>query len=176
MKLENNSLKYGINAYNGVQGAYNNAYQQEMENQRNMQNQITNRQRTLLDAATQEATYKQQERDRIYGYNPQTKTFAKIYDPSNPNAYDLAVNTTLENSTQPFRTIRDSTEQSLPVWRDIDINGNIEDARQSTLPFNAVSRGVIYHPTNVAAAKALNISPEEYAKMKYTLYSQQKGF
>ena len=175
MKLENNSLKYGMNSANNANSAFNNAYNQEMANQRDMQGQITQRQKTLLEAATQEANYKQQERDRIYGYNPQNGTFTKIYDPANPNAYDLAVNTAIENSTQPFRMIRDSTEQSLPVWRDIDINGNIEDARQSTLPFNAVSQGVIYHPTNVAEAKALGLSPEEYIRRKYALYAPQKG-
>ena len=58
MKLENNSLKHGINAYNGVQGAYNNAYQQEMENQRNMQTQITQRQKTLLEGMIAENNYK----------------------------------------------------------------------------------------------------------------------
>ena len=175
MKLENNSLKYGMNSANNANNAFSNAYNQEMANQRDMQGQITQRQKTLLEAATQEANYKQQERDRIYGYNPQTKTFAKVYDPSKPNAYDLAVNAALENSTQPFRTVSDNTKGTLPLWRNIDGSGQIHDAVQSVLPFNAVSQGVVYHPTNVAEAKALGMSPEEYARRKYALYTQQKG-
>lgn len=175
MKLENNSLKYGTNAYNGVQGAYNNAYQQEMENQRNMQGQVTQRQKTLLEAAAQEANYKQQERDRVYGYNPQTKTFAKVYDPFNPNAYDIAINKTIENNTQPFRTVIDNTVGTLPTWTETDENGNILPARQSVLPFNGVSQGVIYNPDEVAKAKALNITPREYNRRMYPLAVQQGG-
>ena len=98
MKLENNSLKYGMNSANNANNAFSNAYNQEMANQRDMQGQVTQRQKTLLEAATQEANDKQQERDRIYGYNPQKGTFTKVYDPANPNAYDLAVNTAIENS------------------------------------------------------------------------------
>ena len=172
MKLENNSLKYGMNSANNANNAFSNAYNQEMANQRDMQGQITQRQKTLLEAATEEANYKQNERNALYGINARDgKTHWMGADAN----YDQEVNTILENNTQPFRMIRDSTEQSLPVWRDIDINGNIEDARQSTLPFNAVSHGVVYHPTNVAAAKALGMSPEEYVRRKYALYAPQKG-
>ena len=172
MKLENNSLKYGMNSANNANNAFSNAYNQEMANQRDMQGQVTQRQKTLLEAATQEANYKQNERNALYGVNARDgKTHWMGADAN----YDQEVNTILENNTQPFRIIRDSTEQSLPVWRDIDINGNIEDARQSTLPFNAVSQGVVYHPTNVAAAKALGMSPEEYTRRKYALYAPQKG-
>ena len=172
MKLENNSLKYGMNSANNANNAFSNAYNQEMANQRDMQGQVTQRQKTLLEAATEEANYKQNERNALYGVNARDgKTHWMGADAN----YDQEVNTILENNTQPFRIIRDSTEQSLPVWRDIDINGNIEDARQSTLPFNAVSQGVVYHPTNVAAAKALGMSPEEYTRRKYALYAPQKG-
>lgn len=172
MKLENNSLKYGMNSANNANSAFSNAYNQEMANQRDMQGQVTQRQKTLLEAAVQEANYKQNERNALYGMN--TRDGKTHWMGADAN-YDQEVNTILENNTQPFRMIRDSTEQSLPVWRDIDINGNIEDARQSTLPFNAVSQGVIYHPTNVAAAKALGMSPEEYVRRKYALYAPQKG-
>ena len=72
MKLENNSLRYGTSVHNNATSAYNSAYQQEMENQRNMQSQVTQRQRTLLDAINSENAYKQAERDRAFGYGSQT--------------------------------------------------------------------------------------------------------
>ena len=175
MKLENNSLKYGMNSANNANNAFSNAYNQEMANQRDMQGQVTQRQKTLLEAAVQEANYKQQERDRIYGYNPQKGTFTKVYDPANPNAYDLAVNKTIENNTQPFRTIIDNTVGTLPTWTEVDEKGNILPARQSTLPFNAVSQGVIYHPEEVAKAKAMGMTPEDYNRSMYPLAVQQGG-
>lgn len=172
MKLENNSLKYGMNAYNGVQGAYNNAYQQEMENQRNMQGQVTQRQKTLLEAAKEEAVYKQNERNALYGANTRDGNAHWMGADAN---YDQEVNTILENNTQPFRTVSDNTKGTLPLWRDIDGSGQIADAKQSPLPFNAVSQGVIYHPINVAEAKVLGMSPEEYVRRKYALYAPQRG-
>ena len=175
MKLENNSLKYGMNSANNANNAFSNAYNQEMANQRDMQGQVTQRQKTLLEAAVQEANYKQQERDRVYGYNPQTKTFAKVYDPSNPNAYDIAINKTIENNTQPFRTIVDNTVGTLPTWTETDENGNILPSRQSVLPFSGVSQGVMYHPDELARAKALGLSPEDYNRRMYPLAVQQKG-
>ena len=54
MKLENNSLKYGMNSANNANNAFNNAYNQEMANQRDMQQQVTERQKTLLGALNSE--------------------------------------------------------------------------------------------------------------------------
>ena len=172
MKLENNSLKYGINSANNANSAFSNAYNQEMANQRGMQEQVTQRQKTLLEAAVQEANYKQNERNALYGVNARDgKTHWMGADAN----YDQEVNTILENNTQPFRTVSDNTKGTLPLWRDIDGSGKIADAKQSQLPFSAVSQGVIYHPTNVAEAKALGMSPEEYTRRKYALYAPQKG-
>ena len=172
MKLENNSLKYGMNSANNANNAFSNAYNQEMANQRDMQGQVTQRQKTLLEAAKEEANYKQNERNALYGMN--TRDGNAHFMGADAN-YDQEVNTILENNTQPFRTVSDNTKGTLPLWRDIDGSGKIADAKQSPLPFNAVSQGVIYHPTNVAEAKALGMSPEEYIRRKYALYAPQKG-
>ena len=172
MKLENNSLKYGINAYNGVQGAYNNAYQQEMENQRNMQTQITQRQKTLLEGMIAENNYKQAERNMYYGFD--SKTGKGHIMGADPN-YDKGINDILETNTVPLRQFDRLVKETVPYTYGLNEDGSIAKPMMSAIPFSNVSAGVVYHPDNVAKAQAEGITPEARYRRFFPSIVQQKG-
>ena len=172
MKLENNSLKYGINAYNGVQGAFNNAYQQEMENQRDMQGQISQRQKTLLEGIIAENNYKQAERNALYGANTRD---GNAHYMGADKSYDEKVNDILKTNVAPLGTFRSNVGNTMPWYVGIAPDGTINDPVRSTYPFNVVSTGVVYHPENVLAAEAEGLTPEDRYSRYHPLYVQQKG-
>ena len=172
MKLENNSLKYGMNSANNANNAFSNAYNQEMANQRDMQGQVTQRQKTLLEGLIAENNYKQAERNALYGANTRD---GNAHYMGADKSYDEKVNDILKANVEPLATFGANVGRTMPYHIGISSDGTISNPVRSTYPFNTVSSGVVYHPDNVVKAEAEGLSPED-AYMKYhPLYVQQKG-
>ena len=171
MKLENNSLKYGMNSANNANNAFSNAYNQEMANQRDMQGQISQRQKTLLEGLIAENNYKQAERGMYYGFDSKTgKGHIMGADPK----YDEGVNHILKANVEPLKTFRANVGRTMPYHVGISSDGTISQPVRSTYPFNTVSSGVVYHPDNVAKAELEGLSPEDAYMRYHPLYVQQK--
>ena len=172
MKLENNSLRYGVNSANNANSAFNNAYNQEMANQRDMQGQISQRQKTLLEGMVAENNYKQAERNMYYGFDSKTgKGHIMGADPS----YDKGINDILETNTAPLRKFDRLVKETVPYTYGLNEDGSIAKPMMSAIPFSNVSTGVVYHPDNVAKAQAEGITPEERYRRFFPNIVQQKG-
>ena len=152
MKLENNSLKYGMNVDNNVTSTYNNAYQNEMANQRDMQSQITQRQKTLLEAINNENTTKLQMQDRLFGYNPNTGTYAvnpagmtKDEAIANLGEYTKAVNENIKGHVQPYGDVKSELRDTIPATTIVDPNGDIQTIR-GRYPYPVMTGEAVTHP------------------------------
>lgn len=160
MKLENNSLKYGINAYNGVQGAYNNAYQQEMENQRNMQGQTTQRQKTLLEAVKDENQQRLAFQQAYFGYAPKTGTTIRPMDEANLRAYRNEVNANIQAGLEPNTALRAEIYDTMPKELFVNANGEA-GTRYTPFGFSRVTPQFLNHPDVTNKAAGLNITPAD---------------
>ena len=160
MKLENNSLKYGINAYNGVQGAYNNAYQQEMENQRNMQTQVTQRQRTLLDSLNSEFAVGTNAQGGGSGHTRGGGTYGGGSNiPYTAATLDAMEQNVLDDKARYDKFYRE-TQESMPTRGYLKPDGTLGFA-QSDRGFSYTTANTYGDPKVLAFAKQYNISPRQ---------------
>ena len=169
MKLENNSLKYGMNAYNGVQGAYNNAYQQEMENQRNMQTQVTERQKTLLSLLNSEHGVGTDIRGggQTGGIRGAGGSGGNIQ--ATPSTV-ASMNTNVFNAKDPYERLEVQINQSMPKRMYIDEAGDWRDKYSD--------RGFSYVAPNIYSDKQIqdysmkyNVSPQQAVNYLYPQYA-----
>ena len=169
MKLENNSLKYGINAYNGVQGAYNNAYQQEMENQRNMQEQVTQRQRTLLDSLNSEFEVGANAQGGGSGHTRGGGTYGGGSNiPYTAATLDAIEQNVLDDKARYDKFYRE-TQETMPTRLSLNPDGTVSKAF-SDKGFSYISPNMYGDPKVLAFAKQNDIDPRQafqYLHPKY---------
>ena len=154
MQLENNSIKMGINAANNMAAAAQSGYAQEMENQRNMQSQATQRQRSLLEAINIENTYRQNEMERRFGYNKGTGEYMGLHRDANGNLTPESetemkrINQDIALSLAPSTKLRADIAGTLPTHTYIDTDGQIKEMF-SPRGYSTVDSN-IYHSPAVA--------------------------
>jgi hypothetical protein len=161
-KLENNSLRYGMNTQNNVSSIANNAYQQEMENQRNMQNQTTVRQKTLLEALDKAATEKAMIRDRIFVVDP--KTGAGAYNPKDPNdikRLDDEIARASRDAAYPYLYQEKMIRESIPTRQTVDIDGSLVTT-MSDQGYSYMDALAARHPDIFSNAKSNGLNVGDY--------------
>ena len=165
MKLENNSLRYGMNSANNANNAFSNAYNQEMETQRNMQGQATMRQRTLLDAIKGEQEEKLAFQKQFFGYDPKTGRTAKnIDDPVLQQQYIDEVNKNMEAGLMPNTRLRADIYDSMNKELYVDPAGKV-GTRYTPRGFSSITSAVLSNPETTSRAKALNTDPINMFRM-----------
>ena len=159
MKLENNSLKYGMNSANNANNAFSNAYNQEMETQRNMQSQSTMRQRTLLDAIKGEQEEKLVFQKQFFGYDPKTGKMAKnINDPVLQQQYIDEVNRNMKAGLMPNTRLRAEIYDTMPQEIYVNPNGEV-GTRYTPRGFSSITPAVLSNPEVLGKAKSYNTDP-----------------
>ena len=164
MKLENNSLKYGINSANNANSAFSNAYNQEMENQRNVQTQTTQRQKTLLDALDRASNEKAMIRDRLFGVDP--KTGLSNFNPKDATQVqqlDDEIARSSRDAAYPYLRSEAMFRDSIPRKQVLDINGNLVET-MSDQGFSYITAPAAKHPDVVGDANRSGLSLDNYLK------------
>ena len=164
MKLENNSLKYGMDSAKNANSAFSNAYNQEMESQRNMQTQTTQRQKTLLDALDRASNEKAMIRDRLFGVDP--KTGVSLFNPKDVTQIqqlDDEIARSSRDSAYPYLRTEAMVRDSMPRKQVLDINGNIVDTI-SDQGFSYITAPAAKHPDVIGDANKSGLSLDNYLK------------
>ena len=159
MKLENNSLKYGMNSANNANSAFNNAYNQEMANQRDMQQQVTERQKTLLGALNSELAVGNEAVGGT-GMSKGTGTYGGYGNiPWTPQTV-AGVNTNVLDNKARYDKLYREVQETMPR------KGYLKD--DGTLGFMQSDRGFSYADINtygdpkvLAYAQKYNITPQQ---------------
>ena len=157
MKLENNSLKYGMNSANNANSAFNNAYNQEMANQRDMQQQVTERQKTLLGSLNSELAVGN-EAVAGTGMSKGTGTYGGYSNtPWTPQTV-AGVNTNVLGNKARYDKFYDEVQQTMPRRAMLGEDGKIT-YRESDRGFSYANPNVYGDPDVLAYAKKYDIDP-----------------
>jgi hypothetical protein len=158
-KLENNSLKYGVNSANNANNAFSNAYNQEMDTQRNMQVQTTMRQKTLLEAMKGEQEEKLAFQKQFFGYDPRTGQAAKdINDPALQKQYVDEVNKNMKAGLMPNTRLRAEIYDSMPRELYVDRQGEL-GTRYTPYGFSRITPAALVSQEAADKASSLNTDP-----------------
>ena len=159
-KLENNSLKYGMNTQNNVSSIANNAYQQEMENQRNMQNQVTVRQKTLLDAITRASDEKERIRDKVFGVKDGVSLF-NPKDAAHVKQLDDEIARAGRDAAYPYLRTEMNIRNSMPTKQFLDEKGELVTTT-SDQGYSYITAPAAQHPQIIANAKRSGLNLPNY--------------
>lgn len=162
MKLENNSLKYGITSANNANSAFSNAYNQEMANQREMMIQTTQRQKTLLDALDRASNEKTAIRDSLFAVDP--KTGLSSFNPKNPahvQQLDDEIARSGRDAAFPFLYSEKMIRESIPNMRFVDEQGNLVTT-MSNRGVSFITPQAAKHPDIIANANRSGLGLDDY--------------
>ena len=165
MKLENNSLKYGLNSANNANSAFSNAYNQEMANQREMMIQTTHRQKTLLEAIKGEQEEKLAFQKQFFGYDPKSGTYMKnVSDPALQQQYADEVNKNMEAGLMPNTRLRADIYDSMTKELYVNPEGKV-GTRYTPRGFSSATPAVLSNPEIINKAKSFNTDPVNMFRM-----------
>ena len=169
MKLENNSLKYGMNSANNANNAFNNAYNQEMANQRDMQQQVTERQKTLLGALNSELAVGNEAVGGA-GMSKGTGTYGGYGNiPWTPQTVAEVNSNVLANKAR-YDKLYDEVQQTMPTRLSLNPDGTISQAF-SDKGFSYAAPNMYGDPDVISFANKYNITPQQAFQQLHPKYA-----
>ena len=160
-KLENNSLRYGMNTQNNVSSIANNAYQQEMANQRDMQNQITHRQDTLLKALSLASAEKTAIRDKLFGVDEKGISRFNPKDAAQVQQLDDEVARSSRDAAYPYLRTEQAIRDSMPTKQFLNEKGELISTT-SDRGHSYITAPAAQHPQIIANAKRSGLNLPDY--------------